>query len=192
MLCVYLAGLPWLRRPEAWMAALLAQMVALPNLMIRLDQGRPFLVSEGVLICLLFAWGRERTPRPSWQKLVLTTAGFALSVWVHGTWYLWVFVLAGFFAGGSVARDALAGGLLGGGRHRRRAVVGEAGRVFVWSGLYGRRGFQGTRAEVAAGGGVSAQRRRVLHAGHSGPGLYLAPAAKQWRWEAFCASRFSG
>jgi hypothetical protein len=57
MLCVYLAGLPWLRRPEAWMAALLAQMVALPNLMMRLDQGRPFLVSEGVLICHLLRLG---------------------------------------------------------------------------------------------------------------------------------------
>jgi hypothetical protein len=101
MLCVYLAGLPWLRRPEAWMAALLAQMVALPNLMVRLDQGRPFLLSEGVLICLLFAWGRERTRQPSWHKLVLTTAGFALSVWVHGAWYLWVFVLGGFFMAGA-------------------------------------------------------------------------------------------
>jgi len=101
MLCVYLAGLPWLRRPEAWMAALLAQLVAVPNLMVRLDQGRPYLLSEGVLICILFAWGRARTPAPSWQKLVLTTAGFALSVWVHGAWYLWVFVLAGFFMAGA-------------------------------------------------------------------------------------------
>jgi hypothetical protein len=100
MLCVFLAGLPWVRRPEAWMAALLAQMVP-PNWMTRLDQGRPFLLSEGVLICILFAWGRERGGRPSWQKLVLTTAGFALSVWVHGAWYLWVFVLAGFLLAGA-------------------------------------------------------------------------------------------
>lgn len=102
MLCVYLAGLPWLRRPEAmWMGALLAQLVALPNLMVRLDQGRPFLLSEGVFICILFAWGRERTARPTWIKLGLTTLGFALSVWVHGAWYLWAFVLAGFFMAGA-------------------------------------------------------------------------------------------
>ncbi|MGA2557083.1 MAG: hypothetical protein ABSG04_12505 [Verrucomicrobiota bacterium] len=101
MWCVYLAGLPWLRRPEAWMGALLAQLVALPNLMVRLDQGRPFLLSEGVFICILFAWGRERTGRPTWIKLGLTTLGFALSVWVHGAWYLWAFVLAGFFMAGA-------------------------------------------------------------------------------------------
>ncbi|MGD0410310.1 MAG: hypothetical protein ABSC18_01290 [Verrucomicrobiota bacterium] len=101
MLCVFLAGLPWLRRPEAWMAALLAQMVAVPETMLRLDQGRPFLLSEGVLAGILFAWGRDRAEKPSWQKIVLTTAGFALSVWVHGTWYLWVFVLGGFLLAGA-------------------------------------------------------------------------------------------
>jgi hypothetical protein len=101
LLCVCLAGLPWLRRPEAWMAALLAQMAAVPDTIVRLGQGRPFLVSEGVLICILFAWGRERTEKPSWRKIVLTAAGFALSVWVHGTWYLWVFVLAGFLLAGA-------------------------------------------------------------------------------------------
>jgi hypothetical protein len=104
MLCVYLAGLPWLRRPEAWMAALLAQLVALPEIMVRLTQGRPYLVSEGVLICILFAWGRESERKPRWQTLVLTTAGFALSVWVHGAWYLWGVVLAAFFLAGAWRR----------------------------------------------------------------------------------------
>ena len=141
MLCVYLAGLPWLRRPEAWMAAWLAQMVALPNLMIRLDQGRPFLVSEGVLICLLFAWGRERTPRPSWQNLVLTTAGFALSVWVHGTWYLWVFVLAGFFLAGAW-RETLwlaacwAGGVVAGALLSGKPVAFLYGAVYMAAAIF--------------------------------------------------------
>jgi hypothetical protein len=101
MLCVLLAGLPWLRRPEAWLAALLAQLVALPDLMVRLDQGRPYLLSEGVLLCVLFAWTQDRTQPPSRLKIVLTVAGFTLSVWAHGAWYLWVFVLAGFFAAGA-------------------------------------------------------------------------------------------
>jgi hypothetical protein len=104
LLCVLLAGLPWLRRPEAWLAALLAQLVALPDLMVRLDQARPFLVSEGVLVCLLFAWADETPRAPSLRKLVLTTIGFALSVWVHGTWYLWLFVLGGFFIAGAWRR----------------------------------------------------------------------------------------
>ena len=126
MLCVYLAGLPWLRRPEAWMAALLAQLVALPEMMLRLDQGRPFLVSEGVLICILFAWGRERTRRPSWQKLVLTTVGlrpFRLGAWR----VVFVGVRAGrLFDGRSLARNALAGGVLGGSVCWRGAAYRES------------------------------------------------------------------
>jgi hypothetical protein len=101
MLCVLLAGLPWLRRPEAWLAALLAQLVALPELMVRLDQGRPYLLSEAVLIWLLFAWSKDRAQPPSWPKILLTVAGSALSVWVHGAWYLWVFVLGAFFMAGA-------------------------------------------------------------------------------------------
>jgi len=104
LLCVLSAGLPWLRRPEAWLAALLAQLVALPDLMVRLDQGRPFLVSEGVLICLLFAWGGESPRGPSRRTIVLTVIGFALSAWVHGTWYLWAFVLGAFFLAGAWRR----------------------------------------------------------------------------------------
>src|SRR5437879_1514111 len=50
MLCIFFAPLPWLRRPEAWLAALLAQMVAIPELMTRLTQARPYLLTEGILI----------------------------------------------------------------------------------------------------------------------------------------------
>jgi hypothetical protein len=110
MLCVYLAGLPWLRRPEAWMAVLLAQLVALPEMMLRLDQGRPFLVSEGALICVLFAWGREGEEKPSPLILVLTTVALTLSVWLHGAWYLWVFVLGAFFMAGAWRKTLWLGG----------------------------------------------------------------------------------
>jgi len=40
LLCVFFAPLPWLRRPEAWLSALLAQMLAIPELMTRLSQPR--------------------------------------------------------------------------------------------------------------------------------------------------------
>ncbi|MGD1086664.1 MAG: hypothetical protein ABSA47_18150 [Verrucomicrobiota bacterium] len=119
LLCVLAAGLPWLRRPEAWLAALLAQLAALPDLMVRLDQGRPYLVSEGVLICLLFGWAEEEEGAPSRRKIGLTVIGFALSVWVHGTWYLWVLVPAAFFLAGAWRRGVwlsacwVAGTLLG-------------------------------------------------------------------------------
>jgi hypothetical protein len=97
MLCIFLAPLPWLKRPEAWLAALLVQMVAIPELMVRFTQARPLLFTEGVLIAILFAWSQKEEKRPSWLKLGLTTLGLALSVWVHGTWYLWVLLVAAFF-----------------------------------------------------------------------------------------------
>jgi hypothetical protein len=97
MLCVFYAPLPWLRRPEAWIAALLAQMVAIPEVMIRLTQARPMLLTEGVLIAILFSWSKPVTQTPSKLKLALTCIGFALSAWMHGAWYLWVLPLAAFF-----------------------------------------------------------------------------------------------
>lgn len=88
-----------------------------------------------MLICLLFAWGRERSPKPSWQKLVLTTAGFTLSVWAHGAWYLWVFVLAGFFMAGAW-RETLwlaacwAGGVIAG------ALLSGKPAAFLYGAVY--------------------------------------------------------
>ncbi len=98
--CVLFAPLPWLKRPEAWLAALLAQMVAIPELMTRLTQARPYLVTEGILIALLLAWSKERAGKPSRGKLALTCLAIAASVWIHGAWYLWVLPLAAFFLAG--------------------------------------------------------------------------------------------
>lgn len=97
LLCVFFAPLPWLRRPEAWLAALLVMLIALPDLMMRFCQSRPFMITEGVLIAVLFSWSKIGSKKPSNLKLALTAIGFALSVWMHGAWYLWVFVLAAFF-----------------------------------------------------------------------------------------------
>jgi hypothetical protein len=84
------------RHPEAWLAAVLAELVAIPELMTRWTQGRPYLLSEALLLALLFSWSRETKRRPSWWKLAATFSGFTLSVWVHGTWYLWILLVAAF------------------------------------------------------------------------------------------------
>ena len=97
MLFVLLAGLPWLRRPEAWLGALLAQLLAVPEFMTRLTQARPYLLTEGVLIAVLFTWTINRLEQPSWKKLALTTMAIAVSVWMHGGWYLWVLPVGAFF-----------------------------------------------------------------------------------------------
>lgn len=98
MLCVFYAPLPWLRRPEAWLAAVLAQMIAIPEWMIRLTQARPLLLTEGILIAILFAWSKVEEKNPPWPKLALTSLGVAMSVWMHGAWYLWALPLLAFFA----------------------------------------------------------------------------------------------
>jgi hypothetical protein len=97
LLCVFFAPLPWLRRPEAWLAALLAQTLVIPELMERLTLARPFLVTEGVLIAVLFSWAQDTSKKPSWLKLAVTCIGISLSVWIHGGWYLWVLPVTAFF-----------------------------------------------------------------------------------------------
>jgi hypothetical protein len=102
LLCFFCAPLPWLRRPEAWLMALLTLFLARPSLLgNRLSQGRPFILTEAVLIALLFAWARPNTDRPSKLKIVLSCVGIALTVWMHGAWYLWVVPLAAFFLAGA-------------------------------------------------------------------------------------------
>ena len=97
---LFLPPLIFLRRPEAWMAALLAQLLALPDLMGRFIQARPFEITEGVLLVLLFAWSRPGLKRPGGRMFLLSCAGFALSTWMHGTWYLWELLPAAFIMAG--------------------------------------------------------------------------------------------
>jgi hypothetical protein len=93
---VFCFPLIWVRHPEAWLAAILAQMLAIPQLMERWTQGRPYLLTEGILMALLFSWSKERSEQPRWGKVALTTMAFALSVWMHGSWYLWVLLFGAF------------------------------------------------------------------------------------------------
>jgi hypothetical protein len=102
-LCLLCAPLPWLRCPEAWLASVLAFALAMPGMMIRFMQGRPFLLTEGILVALLLAWYKGGTP--SWTKIALSTAGIALAAWMHGTWFLWVLLPFAFF----LAREWRAG-----------------------------------------------------------------------------------
>jgi hypothetical protein len=102
LLCFFFAPLPWLRRPEAWLAVLLAEFLARPTLLgNRLTQGRPFLLNEAILVMVLLAWSKPGSNKPSWLKVALTCVGFGLCTWVHGAWYLWVVPLAAFFLAGA-------------------------------------------------------------------------------------------
>jgi hypothetical protein len=93
------SALPWLKRPEAWLATLtLATLVA--AVCGRMTLGRPFLVTFAVLLTILFLWQKFGSSPPKKWMLLLATILFALVTFVHGVWYLWVLLLGAFFLAG--------------------------------------------------------------------------------------------
>ena len=171
--CILMAPAVLLRLPEAWLAAVLAQLVAIPDLMARLTQGRPYLVSEAVLICLLLGWARDPA-KPGWPKMALACGGFALSAWMHGAWYLWGLPLAACFWR-VVARWNMFDSLLGGGNISRGAADGTAHRISAAGALHRRNGLPRARALVAAGRRIPTQRGGVQHVDSAGRRVSLAP-----------------
>jgi hypothetical protein len=93
------SALPWLKRPEAWLATLmLATLVA--AVCGRMMLGRPYLVTFSVLLTLLLLWQKFGSSPPRTWMLLLATALFALGTFVHGVWYLWALLLGAFFLAG--------------------------------------------------------------------------------------------
>ena len=93
-----LAGLPWVRYPELWLAALLTVLsfcIWVPRLMI----GRPLLVSAAVVVTLLFLWTRSGR-MPPWCRLGISLILFTTAAWIHGSWYLFLLLIAPFFLAG--------------------------------------------------------------------------------------------
>ena len=93
MLLTMLCAFPWFRRPEAWLGALLVASVFAPACTTRLARGRPYILTDAVLITLLFLWSRlkeNREDRPSRAAVMFTPFLVAASAWIHGSWYLLV------------------------------------------------------------------------------------------------------
>jgi len=88
MLLVTLSALPWLRRPEAWLAALFAAAIFIPACTTRFARGRPYILTDAVLITILYLWSRQENDRPRRLALVFTPLLVAASAWIHGSWYL--------------------------------------------------------------------------------------------------------
>jgi hypothetical protein len=90
-----LVPLPWLRRPEAWIATILIFAIASPGNFGRLSLGRPYILTMAVLVTLMLWWThRERHTAP---MLIASTLLIALSTWAHGSWYLMSLPVAAFF-----------------------------------------------------------------------------------------------
>ena len=90
MLLVTLGTLPWLRRPEAWLGALFTATVFAPACTTRLLRGRPYILTDAVLITILFLWSRSEKDHPRRVALIVTPLLVAASAWIHGSWYMLV------------------------------------------------------------------------------------------------------
>lgn len=106
-----LVPLIWLRRVEAWVAALLAVVICSPVNLMRVTGGRPYILEMVVAMSVLLIW----SPRSRWQpnqqaKLLLTTVLIAAEVWIHGCWYLYALLVAAFFLAGQWRNGAMIGG----------------------------------------------------------------------------------
>jgi hypothetical protein len=88
MLLLMFCGLPWLRRPEAWLAALFIAAVFIPACTTRFARGRPYLLTDAVLIVILFLWSRQEKDWPRRAAIIFTPLLVAASAWIHGSWYL--------------------------------------------------------------------------------------------------------
>ena len=103
--CFLVAPLVGFARPEAWLAALAVAALFEPGFFHRVLSGRPLVLAMAVLAVLAATWTRFRSERVPWGAWTGLAALFALAVWVHGGWYLWLLPLAALFA----AREGRAG-----------------------------------------------------------------------------------
>ncbi|HEV2330588.1 MAG TPA: hypothetical protein VGY56_17545 [Verrucomicrobiae bacterium] len=109
MFLVMFCGAPWFRRPEAWLAALCIAAVFIPACTTRFARGRPYILTDAVVITILFLWSLPAKNRQPWA-FIFTPLLVAASAWIHGSWYMLVMpgvaiLLAGWW------REALAYGV---------------------------------------------------------------------------------
>ncbi|MCF7854631.1 MAG: hypothetical protein K9N51_07535 [Candidatus Pacebacteria bacterium] len=76
-------------RPEAWVAALLLMIVALPAYTVRIMTGRPYLVQVAMILLICATWQHFRAPAKNKRYLGFFIILVALSVWMRSTWYLY-------------------------------------------------------------------------------------------------------
>jgi hypothetical protein len=93
------SALVWLKRPEAWLIALLAVALG-SDLWMRFSVGRPFILTIAGLLTILFAWHAHGPSPPKWWTVLWLTPLIALCTFVHGVWYLWALPVAAFFLAG--------------------------------------------------------------------------------------------
>ncbi len=91
--------LPWLKRPEAWLIALIA-MGLTSDILFRFLDGRPFVLTIAGLMTILFVWQAHGSSPPKWWTVLWMAPLIAVCTFVHGVWYLWALPVAAFFLAG--------------------------------------------------------------------------------------------
>jgi hypothetical protein len=91
-----LSPLPWMERPELWLCSLGLMMLVFPYFAERAFVGRPLFLTMAVTLVTLSLWTRSGDKSVSKPLLLMTTMLFALSTWIHGSWYLLVLLPAAF------------------------------------------------------------------------------------------------
>lgn len=94
-----IAPVSWLKRPEAWLIALIAAALA-SDLIMRLTLGRPFLLTIAGLLTILSYWKTHDATTPNWRTALWLMGVIAICIFVHGVWYLWALPVAAFFLAG--------------------------------------------------------------------------------------------
>jgi len=110
-LLLNVCGLFW-TRAEGWMLALALVASSSMSVAHRLTLGRPFLFTASVVIFLLFLWGNQADkPRFRLRAIVgLTIALIAASTWIHGSWYLFLLLVAALLFAGQFKKAAMFAG----------------------------------------------------------------------------------
>jgi len=98
LLCMIflVSPLPFLSRPESWLATLIAALVAHPNMIYRVSLGRPYIFVMAATMVIVFLWMRRGDAKPSSSLIITTVLLTSLCAWLHGGWYLYWLPAAGF------------------------------------------------------------------------------------------------
>jgi hypothetical protein len=90
------APLFFVERPEAWLGSLTLLLMVFPYFAERAFVGRPLFVTSAVMMIVFSLWIRSNVARMEW-KIALSILLIALSVWVHGSWYVLFLIPVAFF-----------------------------------------------------------------------------------------------
>lgn len=88
-------ALVFLKRPEAWLAALIVFFVW-SGFLQRVFIGRQLVFTLASLMAVFFAWHRLGASPPKWRTILWLTALLTLTFFLHGVWYLWALPVAAF------------------------------------------------------------------------------------------------